>query len=66
MMRKQLGNTIMMKLPEQQGESRAKNQFFMKRVNNSQQELPRNDAALEYTVPQNAGETSTNKFGQTN
>ena len=41
----------------------------MKRVNNSQQELPRNDtAALEYTVPQNAGETifkasSINKFG---
>ena len=53
MMRKQLGNTIMMKIPEQQGESRSGigNQYMMKKVNNSHQELPRIENQLEYSVP---------------
>ena len=46
MLRKKLGNTIMMKLPEH-GDSRSSvNNYFMKRVNNSHQELPRNDTDL--------------------
>ena len=56
----------MMKLPEQ-GESRSSaNNYFMKRVNNSHQELPRNDTDLKMAEDTIFKTTNTNKFGQTN
>ena len=69
MLRKQMGNTVLIKLPDQ-GESHTASQFTFKRINNSQEGLNKKKNSLEGTITPspNAGETmfkgtSSDKFG---